>query len=84
MTTEIYDLNWLMERLGSEATEDDAQAALERASDWHNDTPKADVLAWHDQYRSENPHAESIYGADGDLVENWNQIVIFSRAASLE
>ena len=76
-----YDKYWIMERLGSEATEADAKAAYEAAEDWYNNTPKSDVLAWYFAYCNENMHAQPIN--DGSqLVENWNEIVIFNCAVS--
>lgn len=79
-----YDLTELTERLGSVATADDAEAALERAEDWYNRTPKAEVLSWYESYRLENQHAADINDEDGGLVDDWNTIVIFHRAASLD
>lgn len=79
-----YNLTDLMERIGNTATADDAEAAMERAEDWYNRTPKADVLAWYESYRLGNQHAADINDEDGGLVSNWNPIVIFHRAASLQ
>jgi hypothetical protein len=77
-----YDINWIMERLGTEATRDEAEAALERAEEWYNTASKANVLAWYAGYRDSNPHAEEIDLEDGGLAENWNEIVMFNRAVA--
>lgn len=79
-----YDTTELMERLGSAATKEDAEEAMARAEDWYNRTPKAAILAWYETYRLGNQHAADINGDDGDLVEDWNYIVIFHRASALE
>lgn len=74
----------LMERLGTDATLEDAEAAYERAEDWYNATPKADILNWYRTYRLGNEHAPDISDPDepGRLVEDWEFIVMFYRAAS--
>lgn len=78
-----YDTYWIMEHLGPAATKEDAEIAYQRAEDWYNSTEKAAVLDWYAGYRVSNVHAESI-DEDGQLVDNWNVIVIFNRAVSLE
>lgn len=82
-----YSISELMERLGPVATVEDAEAAWERAEDWYNATPKADVLNWYSGYCLDNTHAADIVEETGDdsgqLVEDWNKKVIFHRAASL-
>lgn len=79
-----YDMTELMERLGTVATIEDAEAAMERAEDWYNRTPKAEVLAWYETYQLGNQHAADINNEDGVLVKDWNSIVIFNRAAALQ
>lgn len=85
MTTINYTMPELMERLGTEATIEDAEAAMERAEDWYNRTPKADVLAWYESHRLDNQHAQDISDPDeaGMLIDDWATVVIFHRAASL-
>ena len=80
-----YDTTELMERLGSAATKEDADAAMARTEDWYNRTPKAAILAWYETYRLGNQHAADINDpdADGQLIDGWNEIVTFHRAASL-
>lgn len=85
MTTISYTMQELAERLGAEATIEDAEAAMERAEDWYNATPKQAVLAWYETHRLGDQHAADINDPDaaGQLVDGWNEIVIFHRAASL-
>ena len=85
MTTINYTMQELAERLGTEATIEDAEAAMERAEDWYNATPKQAVLAWYETHRLGDQHAADINDPDaaGQLIDGWNEIVIFHRAASL-
>ena len=82
MTTINYTMPELMERLGTEATIEDAEAAMDRAEDWYNRTPKADVLAWYEAHRLNDQHAQDI-NDDGTLIDDWATVVMFHRAASL-
>lgn len=81
-----YSLTRLTEMLGRDATTEDAEAALERAENWYNATPKGAVLAWYESYRENNPNVADIRDEDdpGTLVDDWNEAVMFHRAASLE
>ena len=85
MTTISYTMQELAERLGTEATIEDAEAAMERAEAWYNATPKKSVLAWYETHRLGDQHAADINDPDaaGQLIDGWNEIVIFHRAASL-
>ena len=85
MTTINYTMPELMERLGTEATIEDAEAAMDRAEDWYNRTPKAAVLAWYESHRLDDQHAQDINDPDeaGMLIEDWAAVVMFHRAASL-
>lgn len=80
-----YSITDLQERLGTEATADDAVAALERAEAWYNRTAKPAVLAWYEAYRLDNPNAADITDPDDErqLVDDWATVVMFHRAASL-
>jgi hypothetical protein len=85
MTTINYTMQELAERLGTEATIEDAETAMERAEGWYNATPKQAVLAWYETHRLGDQHAADINDPDaaGQLIDGWNEIVIFHRAASL-
>lgn len=85
MTTISYTMQELAERLGTEATIEDAETAMERAEAWYNATPKKAVLAWYETHRLGDQHATDINdpAAAGQLIDGWNEIVTFHRAASL-
>lgn len=52
-------------------TEKHAQAYwAERAEDWYNETEKSDLMKF------ATDHGLDLTGADGQLVENWNELVI--------
>lgn len=72
----------IMERMGSVATEADAEAAMQKAEDWYNETSKKDVIDWYESFRVSNQHAPDIFTEDepAELVSNWSEIVIAYRA----